>query len=561
MVWLVAQLFWFSPRIVVSRQTTWLTAPLANDGLPDITAYHLARSSEGVTVENNGAIPLLQAMWPAHLDSAQQQRIATELGMPLPVAKGLCNPESDKRLVHAVQALLGDPESEDDEENYLGLDLLSIAGEAPWRRHDSPPLAKWIDDHAHQYKLLHEAVARPRFFAPSPTHLLTPEECQALVHLAAEQAMQEAGECLKLRCMLRVGEGDYDGAWEDARAVGELARRVPRGSLVADVISFQLERDGNQLVLAILADKELPLELAREILNTYRQRNDRAIVADTIDRYERLVYVSIVFTLAGARPFDLEGELDTSMFVNVGLFRRGVDWNVVLRRGNEWFDRVAFAMRVARPRERKLAVEKVEQQRNALDGSAGSVIGNALSRSTRSEKAADICVRSLLPSPSEALANEEGVNADLLLHRVAAALAHYRREHGEYPASIGDLVPALLPEMPLDPYNAPLIYSRSREGYRLHSTGLNGIDEQGSNERLRIYQGYQVRGDESRVRDLLGLPPYDKSADSSAPAGQRLKDQIPPGADDWSLRLPLPKPQLPLPGDPSAQGTGERDEV
>lgn len=69
--------------------------------------------------------------------------------------------------------------------------------------------------------------------------------------------------------------------------------------------------------------------------------------------------------------------------------------------------------------------------------------------------------------------------------RLRLALAIYRARHSQYPTSLADLVPDILPEPIADPYAAegPLRYRRVGEGkdadYLLYSVGLDGIDNEG----------------------------------------------------------------------------------
>lgn len=66
----------------------------------------------------------------------------------------------------------------------------------------------------------------------------------------------------------------------------------------------------------------------------------------------------------------------------------------------------------------------------------------------------------------------------LLAARLAIEL--FRREHGELPQSLDQLVPAQLPEVPLDPWtNRPLIYRRDRDGFVLYSTWSDRQDNGG----------------------------------------------------------------------------------
>jgi hypothetical protein len=113
------------------------------------------------------------------------------------------------------------------------------------------------------------------------------------------------------------------------------------------------------------------------------------------------------------------------------------------------------------------------------------------------------------------------------LTRLAAALAVFRAEHGNYPAKLDDLTPTILKSLPVDLYNAqPYIYRRNADGYILYSTGSNGEDDGGSNEFLEMFEGRYLY-------DLV------KSTTTKAVIGT--------GADDISIRVPRPplKPTTP----------------
>jgi hypothetical protein len=75
----------------------------------------------------------------------------------------------------------------------------------------------------------------------------------------------------------------------------------------------------------------------------------------------------------------------------------------------------------------------------------------------------------------------EKARAELRLTRVALALGAYKADRGAYPAAISELSPAYLPELPADPFtDAPFIYARTADGYRLHSVGPNMKDDGGN---------------------------------------------------------------------------------
>ena len=66
---------------------------------------------------------------------------------------------------------------------------------------------------------------------------------------------------------------------------------------------------------------------------------------------------------------------------------------------------------------------------------------------------------------------------------VACALERYRLAQGQYPDTLGALVPTWLKQVPadlLDPKGAPLKYRREADGgFVLYSIGLNRLDDRG----------------------------------------------------------------------------------
>jgi hypothetical protein len=76
--------YWFYTytTITVARDTTYLTAPLADDGYPDYVAYLHQQGMQGITPENNAFIPLLVGMESSEWDDAQRTKLFQGLGLP-----------------------------------------------------------------------------------------------------------------------------------------------------------------------------------------------------------------------------------------------------------------------------------------------------------------------------------------------------------------------------------------------------------------------------------------------------------------------------------------------
>jgi hypothetical protein len=91
------------------------------------------------------------------------------------------------------------------------------------------------------------------------------------------------------------------------------------------------------------------------------------------------------------------------------------------------------------------------------------------------------------------LGGQVRMQAELRCAITALAAERYRRQHGRWPESIEQLVPALLTSVPIDPFtSAPLRFRREPGGLAIYSVGSDGIDDNGQ---LIRSQGYSQRSD------------------------------------------------------------------
>lgn len=161
--------FWPEPPIVVARDTTYITAPLRPNGLPDYEKYILELDRKGATPDNNAAVLLFQALWPCGLDPEDYKMVCAELGLKeIPSAKAALEPlygDANKKRVAdwrlKKHLSVGDSD----------LDTIDPAIDHRWTSQQFPPLAEWVDINKRPLDLIVEASRRPRFYSPSPTLL------------------------------------------------------------------------------------------------------------------------------------------------------------------------------------------------------------------------------------------------------------------------------------------------------------------------------------------------------------------------------------------------------
>jgi hypothetical protein len=152
-----------------------------------------------------------------------------------------------------------------------------------------------------------------------------------------------------------------------------------------------------------------------------------------------------------------------------------------------------------------------------------SIVKSLFSRKARSTAMGDLFAAMMLPAMSAAMQAEERDEANLSLTQIAAALAAYRAQQRAYPAALNDLVPAILPSIPIDRYSggAPL-YHRRGDGYVLYSVFQNGVDDGATDFSGEIVKGEwmspgQERDAEFEHSDLVIRAPRTRRLSSLVP--------------------------------------------
>jgi hypothetical protein len=557
------QLFGPNPRIVVSKQTTFITQPLGADGLPDYEQHLLNMLRDGVTPENNAVTLLFQALFPAEVQPQDIPLVVTELGLDqAPFAEEALVPlYSDANRERVKEFLIGkkptsgeaftagdaaaSAEAEGDTldfNEYVEWDdvnarliekVLDESMNRPWTSAQLPPIADWIRENQAPLDLIVEASRRPRFYAPSPTLLNNDRDLLIAVLLPIQQHTRSAARSLSVRAMWHLGEGRPMEAWDDILAIHRLSNLLAQGHwLIEQLIAIAISGIACENTVTFLDHAELTPDQARQVQRDLAGLPNFAVAAKSLNQGERLsaldAFVNIGWGAVGETYANLSGggnDIGTS-----GLNIVSVDWNLVLRDTNRWYDRLVAAADLRDREARVAAFAKIDADVRLLQAeikTPSRLASGIVSRQQRSKIVSNIMLSLFLPALNAVTDAEDRQNTTLELTRLAAALAVYRAEHGAYPESIDQLLPAIIERLPVDVFSGmPFVYKRSEEGYLLYGLGANGTDEGGSNETYRVLKGGQI--------DMLD--------ESEAEARQM---QIPKGADDFSILVPRPAFELP----------------
>ena len=487
-------------RYTVSRETTYVTGPLRKDGSVDYVAALNQRASRGVTPENNAAVLFWQAVGPEEILPKYRDRYFQMLGIAPLVEKGdyfVCLEEYLDQQKDGARRGDAKTESPSGQNAY---DLLRPALEQPWSRQESPVLAPWLAANERPLALVVEASRRPRRYDPLVCGEKTPLIQVLQPAISVFHKSGDVVDALIARAMLRLGEGKVDESWEGLLACHRLARLVGQGPmLVEGLVANCIEHaalDGDQ---ALLQHGDLTAAQAAKTREDLERLPAMPKMADKLGVAERFTYLDNVslYSRQGVRSLascvdvpeleELAPELNERESTIKSLIHYGdstdVDWDLSLRMGNSWFDRIADAYRKPTRAERKRAVSnldddfrRVKQTAADTEGLDDLMLGDP--RGALSERLSQVLLTMFLPSTTAYVDIEDRWTTRSELAKLGFALASYRADRGAYPTNLADLVPDYVSELPKDVFSdSELHYRLEGNGYLLYSVGVNGKDD------------------------------------------------------------------------------------
>lgn len=518
-LWLY-QLFGPNPKLVVSRQTTYLITPLKPDGYPDYAAALLARQKAGATPETNGALPFWRAMWSDDPDdrfTAEEARlICNEIGLfPIPDGSESLTPyygaameekvsawlaekvksetadatalrDATRQLKQDIEAMAADDNAvmsattEQLDMGELVWEWIDIGMSRPWVADDLPFSAQWLKQNNERIDLLVQAAEAPHWYCPSPSMLKPTSATLVDLSISYIQQARNASRYLSLRAMNRIGKKQYREAWRDIHAIWQLAKKVghDNGFLVDQLVAVAIGGVAYERTLTLLNSDGLSAELASEISVELAKLGDVVDMAATYDFGERLFTTELVTTSA------LGGELLDDYFTELETIRHtSVNWNYVLSRLQDHYDELAVAHGKPNYKDAFAILDQIDTDRQAavMDATTGDMVLMAASRAKRSNYVASAVTAMNYFQLVHFLDSERQSKAKRQMAALAALLVAHHASEGSYPESLANLSHPLPQTLTVDPYQQmPYMYKRTEEGFLLYSCGPNGTDDGGS---------------------------------------------------------------------------------
>ena len=579
-----------NPPIRISKETTHLTSPLDAEGLPDYTGALLADLRKSAGPGPNGAAAFLEAMWPTDrqyyedLYGEDGKLLCKELGLSHPpdLSKRFTRFDTQEYRLAALRFLRkklprkvapGDLQESPDL-NVFG-DSISLTREEfftapeeeaarddrvdtliwncypvgrPWTKEDLPFLDKWIVENEAEFESLVSGIEAGRWYLPAP-QWLHGGRLSITVDTDLPGIFRDAARTLYTKANHSHGNKDYPAAVRESVAILKLASRNSRRPLLIDqLVSIAIDGIGLSEIDAFTQDGDIPAEDLRVLLKEIDRLPPCTKMVEAWSTGERYYSLSFVIGYQSAAISDPLGQGAAPVAVLpmlAGLL--SIDWNPVLVVINDYYDRLEAAYKLPTYQQQKQALDDLEGRMVAMANSVGfgpSSAARMLSPGSRGNFIADYFLGGLLGSSLQATFEAESrARTKRQLTRLGVALAIYRAEQGDYPGSLDQLVPSVLPELPVDLYHSkPFQYRKTDDGFLLYSLGENGVDDGGS--RVDGFSEYVFEG--KRLDTEFDWETEEVTAQDQAVYD--LIEKIPAGADDWSLRVPLPLAPWPWKG-------------
>ena len=145
------------PKITVSKETTWATEPLRDDGTVNYLEAVNRLFSKDVTPENNACVLLYQAMGPSPEGKRQPDLFFRRMGIePLPDEGKYFRPF--RQWIRERPNAQADGKPEDD----VVLDRETKSAERPWTKAEFPLIAAWLQDNEIPLRTVALATERTR---------------------------------------------------------------------------------------------------------------------------------------------------------------------------------------------------------------------------------------------------------------------------------------------------------------------------------------------------------------------------------------------------------------
>jgi hypothetical protein len=490
--------------LTVSPETTYVTDPVDAEGFVDYPTALNERLRQGITLETNANVLIWKALGPRPEGATMPPEYFQWLGIEPPPEQGDYFIDSDRFFEKHLKALLVNAGKGFDPSDPLQRwrDRVDRAVRWPWKRSEYPDVVDWLKQNEKPLAVLVEASRRPEYYNPLVSKSADPRTTRIMNSLLpSAQKCRAVCRAFSCRGMGRIGDGDFDGAWQDLQACQRLGRLIGRsGTLIESLVGVALVANATGGQITLIGHSKHSSRQILEWLDDLQKLPPMRPFADKLDLGERFQTLDSLQSIVCSRGDDnaTPGQSPPAGGFWDRAFTRGTDFDSAFRNANRAFDNYVAAARQSDLGKRKDEVASISarfDQAARTTAQKGSLAKLLSSRAERGEHIGNIMIALLLPSIEKVLESGDRTEQTQTNLQIAFALAAYRADHGKYPSRLDELTPKYLAKIPLDLFSGkPLIYRPTETGYLLYSVGVNGLDEDGR------WTEDDPKGDDLRVR-------------------------------------------------------------
>lgn len=480
------------PEITISKETTFVIEPKTDDGFVDLITAINAKNSEGITPENNAAAVIFPALGARpdknirnpESSSKMADRFYEELGVPMP-------PDGSEEFISLPNFMILEGIKANSDTYWQIQDQQGDTQERYWNREEFPVIAKWLDANTKSLDLIIAGVQREKYYCPINSDAKVGSTGQSLIGILLPhiQSFREVTRALNCRALLLAKEGKHEEAWRDLIASYRLGRHVRNGTFIIEsLVGIAIEAITNQTMLIFIEQSEPDALLIEKYLNDLVELTQPKSMAEFVNLSERLIFIDIVGMIAYDKSDDVLWVEDGLPQIHGMIKKTGlkIDWDIVLKNANAWYDQYAVAMKIESFPEQQNELDRINDEFQLLtqkfkDQSLLKTFAFALlDEKTRSNYVGDMLVALLLPATAQASLAERRAEQRFDNLRIALALAGYHADENSYPEQLQILVPKYLEHLPEDQFSEkPMIYQKTETGYLLYSVGSDQVDNGG----------------------------------------------------------------------------------
>ncbi|MDR0869759.1 MAG: tRNA (adenosine(37)-N6)-threonylcarbamoyltransferase complex ATPase subunit type 1 TsaE [Planctomycetaceae bacterium] len=414
---LAVPFYWFclhTTPLKISKETTYITEPLTPDGkhVDYYKALKQRMNSPEMKTDNNGYRLVVQQFGFQEKD-IPLGALYEELGLKYDAAQ-----VPPHKVISPFQFLTQFRAANKDNKSAEQYSAF-IEEHGYWTEKDIPQLADWEKNNNAGCDVLVQALNKPVFCIPNRG---------VNIFLPGIQHLREFSRCLHGRALLRIGDGNIDGAIDDIIAVHKLARFTgQQGTLMTGLLGLAIEGTAQSIGINANPDKPATKE---QLLRLLKERN----ALPPMFTYKEILETERLFCMMNIqRMFSGKGANDLAGRSIAWSLRNTMDENIVMRQFTDFWNTMVQA------KQDEVIVKHLREHQY------DTFLPSNLFVRQRSQAMSNVLIALLTPALGSARESFNRLECQNNLLRIGTVLLLYEKEHGTLPDETTMLATGLIP--------------------------------------------------------------------------------------------------------------------